>query len=556
MKPKKKATKRVSKRTAATATGEKRSVKGASKKAVAPAKAAAKPSPATGETTGVQAKATRKRAVRRAPVTEAAIAPAAVGAEIAPVEVPPILLEGDRPAPPAVSGPGRRYEVSAGTPPVPGGEGEVDLPEAYGTKELFLLPRDPHGLFVYWDFTRAQLAQYNQRAREGHLTLRIYRQARSGQPHVEVALPPEGRQWFVHVAEAGAAYVAELGYYRKRDGAWVSLSASEPAVTPPEPLPESEPVRFMAVPPEVPLARVEAKVVARLTGEKPAVARAVAEARRRGEPVLPVALAVAGPSWSAAQQAVMESWVRAEEARQARGGLVRSVRMGAPGRGRLADLARWDRLVGDAAGGCGGVESDGAGCGRTARGFWFNVHAELIVYGATEPDARVTLDGRPVALRPDGSFSCRFVLPDGRYALEAVATKADGSESRTAVLHFSRRTDYTGEVRQAPSDPALATAAARSAAEPLAAAGETFRSRGCEVNPYGRLLASLLRLLALGMIFLAGLALFLDYLQQRTGSGEGDPHRRLVSGLVLILGVVLLVGSGSWARRLTRHWDE
>jgi len=76
------------------------------------------------------------------------------------------------------------------------------------------------------------------------------------------------------------------------------------------------------------------------------------------------------------------------------------------------------------------------------------------------------------------------------------------------------------------------------------------------VNPYGRLLASLLRLLALGMIFLAGLALFLDYLQQRTGAGEGDPHRRLVSALVLILGVVLLVGSGSWARRLTRHWDE
>jgi hypothetical protein len=89
------------------------------------------------------------------------------------------------------------------------------------------------------------------------------------------------------------------------------------------------------------------------------------------------------------------------------------------------------------------------------RGFWFNIHAELVVYGATEPDARVTLEGRPVTLRPDGSFSCRFVLPDGRYELEAVATKADGSESRRAVLRFSRQTSYSGEVHQAPADPAL-----------------------------------------------------------------------------------------------------
>lgn len=454
MKPKKKATKRVSRRTAATATREERSLKGASKEAATPAKAAAKPTPATGETTGDQAKPTRKRAVRRARAAESAGAAAAGAAGVAPVEVPPILLEGDRPAPPAVSGPGRRYEVSAATPPVPGGEGEVDLPEAYGTRELFLLPRDPHGLFVYWDFTRTQLARYNQRAREGHLTLRIYRQARSGQPHVEVALPPEGRQWFVHVAEAGAAYVAELGYYRKRDGAWVSLSASEPAVTPPEPLPEPEPVRFMAVPPEVPLARVEAKVVARLTDKKPAVARAVAEARRRGEPVLPVALAVAGPSWSAAQQAVMESWVRAEEARRPVAGsfeVSEWARRGEAGWPTSPGGIGWSGMLQ-----AGAAVSSPMGPGAAAaRGFWFNVHAELIVYGATEPDARVTLDGRPVALRPDGSFSCRFVLPDGRYALEAVATKADGSESRRAVLHFSRRTDYTGEVRQAPSDPAL-----------------------------------------------------------------------------------------------------
>jgi len=35
------------------------------------------------------------------------------------------------------------------------------------------------------------------------------------------------------------------------------------------------------------------------------------------------------------------------------------------------------------------------------RKFWLWVDCELIVYGATEPDAKVTVQGRPIALRHD-----------------------------------------------------------------------------------------------------------------------------------------------------------
>ncbi|MFO0928868.1 MAG: DUF4912 domain-containing protein [Gemmataceae bacterium] len=42
--------------------------------------------------------------------------------------------------------------------------------------------------------------------------------------------------------------------------------------------------------------------------------------------------------------------------------------------------------------------------GKT-REFGFQVEAELIVYGTTEPNARVTLQGQPVSLRSDGSFT-------------------------------------------------------------------------------------------------------------------------------------------------------
>src|SRR5947209_1500404 len=74
------------------------------------------------------------------------------------------------------------------------------------------------------------------------------------------------------------------------------------------------------------------------------------------------------------------------------------------------------------------------------RKFWFQLDADLIVYGATEPNARVTLQGEPVKLRPDGTFTMRFSLPDGRQIIPAVANAADGVEERTIVLAVERNT--------------------------------------------------------------------------------------------------------------------
>jgi hypothetical protein len=76
-----------------------------------------------------------------------------------------------------------------------------------------------------------------------------------------------------------------------------------------------------------------------------------------------------------------------------------------------------------------------------ARGFWFRLDTELIVYGATEPDARVTLQGRPLKLRPDGTFSVRFALPDGTQTIPAVAESRDGVEKRTITPIVTRKTE-------------------------------------------------------------------------------------------------------------------
>ena len=78
--------------------------------------------------------------------------------------------------------------------------------------------------------------------------------------------------------------------------------------------------------------------------------------------------------------------------------------------------------------------------GGKERKFFFSIDAEMIVFGRTMPGTRVTLQGEPVKLRPDGSFTMRYSFPDGRQILPCVAESADGVEERKIVLAVERNT--------------------------------------------------------------------------------------------------------------------
>lgn len=84
------------------------------------------------------------------------------------------------------------------------------------------------------------------------------------------------------------------------------------------------------------------------------------------------------------------------------------------------------------------------------REFNFEVDAELIVFGVTEPDAHVTMRGEPVRLAADGTFSMRFPLPDRRQVLPVVACSGDGVEQRTIVLAVERNTKVMEPVIREP----------------------------------------------------------------------------------------------------------
>jgi len=74
------------------------------------------------------------------------------------------------------------------------------------------------------------------------------------------------------------------------------------------------------------------------------------------------------------------------------------------------------------------------------RSFWMKVDCELIVYGATEPDAKVTVQGQPINLRPDGTFTLRYYLPDSKQVIPVKATSADQLEERTITPIVTRET--------------------------------------------------------------------------------------------------------------------
>ncbi len=82
------------------------------------------------------------------------------------------------------------------------------------------------------------------------------------------------------------------------------------------------------------------------------------------------------------------------------------------------------------------------------RGFFFWLECELIIYGGTEPDATVTIQGRPVKLRPDGTFTLRYALPDGKFIFDCHAESSDGIEERVITPIVNRSTERPAPIRK------------------------------------------------------------------------------------------------------------
>ena len=414
------------------------------------------------------------------------------------IEIPSILLEGDEPEIPAVQ-PGK-FALGGADQPVMTEAAPADLPESYGTGKMLLAAVDPGRLYAYWDIGKEQQDHYAEQSSDGHLRVRVYRHDREGHLESEILVQPETRHGFIPVGGAAECYAAQVGCLRK-DGSWQLIAASDPVAIPGPPTGKEQSIQFgtlrFADQPEIGFENLEppAAVQAQETASgklDPALAgrhfpippppqkvwtqpieSVAAGSESIGEespstPGAPIRVGGGRPGRDDLLLRVLpaqpEQWTEAQERALAEligRSLLRREWIGSAEieqliRGEFEFSAAGEIASKQAAPGEQPAWSGALGAGMAAegRGFWLNLNAELVIYGATEPDATLMVGGRPLELRPDGTFSCRFALPDGVYPLTVSATSR-GGEWRQAELDFSRQTRYSGPVGIHPQDPAL-----------------------------------------------------------------------------------------------------
>ncbi|HEY3357180.1 MAG TPA: DUF4912 domain-containing protein [Polyangia bacterium] len=351
-------------------------------------------------------------------------------APAAAAEPPPAALEGQPEQPPEN---GRapsdqtqairsKYEVGPAEPHelLDLDRGLPELPEGYAGNRVVLLPRDPKWLYAYWDITNEHKdAARRQGGRS--LALRLYDvtdlvfDGANAHAMWEQDAHELARNWYLHVPAAGRHYCLEVGY-RGAHGEWFLLARSNMVGVPADRPSGRVHDVFVTIPFDRPLPAAGAP--------RPA-APAVAPGAPTPEtpPALHEAMYQAGGGVAAGPGASLGM----------SGGLARQA---PPWSGAWS--GGWSGLMGSAAL---PTSPSGAPQPEQARQFWFRADAELIIYGATEPDATVTSGGRPVPLRPDGTFYLRMHFPDGVHDFPLEATAADGEQKRAIRLTFQRRTE-------------------------------------------------------------------------------------------------------------------
>jgi len=360
------------------------------------------------------------------------------------LEIPPILFEGDEPDSPSHSGPGEKFSLGPETPAAHFATAEIHLPTSYGTGRLFLAARDPHWIYAYWDINANVQFQHNARSEDRHLILRMHEGDLSSKPIAEIHVHPESRHWFAHVERAGEQYVADLGYYRP-GRKWKSLATSRTVRTPPDSISTDANVEFATIPPEVPFETM-LSLLKEGDEQKLPLAHAIEQLRARRQREFPP---TPPPTvWTSDQERALAEILVSGRAQKASLGSQEIT--GLPVEGASADFgllnlpSSFEEYVSSP---LGGEQPD--------RKFWLKINAELTIYGSTAPNAKVSIGGKEIPLQPDGSFSFRFALPDGKYEMPIVAVSTDGADGRAAELKFLRATKFIGDVDEQPQDPAL-----------------------------------------------------------------------------------------------------
>ncbi len=305
-----------------------------------------------------------------------------------------------------------------------------DLPEGYGESRIVLMPRDPQWAYAYWDVPNGHKEELR---RQGgiRLALRFYDVTEinfgSQRPHSvqQFECDELAREWYLPIPVSDRDYLIEIGYLCA-DGRWLVLAKSAPVRIPPVYPSDWIEDHFITVGWEEDLRG--RKVFELVSPSKRLSSMGVAEDNALYQEVFGMAQSV--------------------EAMRVAGSLYGSMQM-VPEQAISSyvfpsGVGMW--AVPTVSGlTMSGVGMSGVGFSASAppirpRQFWLVADAELIVYGATEPDATVTIGGRPIKLNSDGTFRFQMSFQDGLIDYPIMAVAADGEQTRAIHMKFTRET--------------------------------------------------------------------------------------------------------------------
>lgn len=123
---------------------------------------------------------------------------------------------------------------------------------SYSEARLWVVARDPHCIFAYWEFRPSEHPDAKGPDGSPRFFLRIYRD--DGRVESNIEIDSGAGNCFAHAGAADATYFAELGFFS--NDIWCFLARSGKTRTPPE-LPTTDaPVTFATIPAAVSLGKM------------------------------------------------------------------------------------------------------------------------------------------------------------------------------------------------------------------------------------------------------------------------------------------------------------
>lgn len=264
---------------------------------------------------------------------------------------------------------------------------EYELDDRYEDNKVVLMARDPHWCYVYWDISSSYMKSKTEAAaatgENYSLVVRVYDitdvvfDGTNSHRFVDIKVSGDASNWYVNVWSPGRTYLVDLGF-KTDSGKFIMIARSNTAGTP---------------------------------------ADAVSEE--------------SGEEWAEFDEDFEGLFKASGGGRQT----------GSGSEGFMSPLELNLSSGNVSSFSSPGVWGGGAPENKKARKFFLVADTELILYGATEPDAVLRVKGEIVRLNEDGTFSMRFHLPNGVMQLPVEAESADGIDKKSIKFTVEKKTE-------------------------------------------------------------------------------------------------------------------